>query len=341
MPNAKTRRTTPGRATKNNKRKISEGEEEQARAVKPRTEAGTMSVTLEQLRQEFAASEERISKDNEKTFKALTDKIDQNSSLIRAERDERREEMRRMEQRINELGEQSTKNAPAKGTRPSYVSRADDLYNKYQRSRRSLLIYPIKGEGLDAMLASLQHYCNEILLIPKGELQRSQIELVRRYRGTKMSRSRNEAIVVFADNETRDYVQSHAKNLAGKKDYGLRLEVPPHLLGVKRTFDEYGYVLKEEIGEEFKRNVRYDDANETLCMDVYYPDADKWERLTHRQALDGLAEKKDSPLAVQEEGPPVVKEDSRSMDTASNTGILRPSNLTTAARTAGGGVWRA
>ena len=35
-------------------------------------------------------------------------------------------------------------------------------------------------------------------------------------------------------------------------------------------------------------------------MDVYYPDDERWERITNNMALDGLAEKKKSPQAEQE-----------------------------------------
>ena len=42
------------------------------------------------------------------------------------------------------------------------------------------------------------------------------------------------------------------------------------------------------MGPQFKRNIRYDDANRTLVMDIKYPGEDsKWERLTYDEAVHG------------------------------------------------------
>ena len=94
--------------------------------------------------------------------------------------------------------------------------------------------------------------------------------------------------MVFSDSDTRDFVLSHARNLAGKSDMGVRIDVPPQLLGVKRALYEYGYILKNEIGIGFKRNVRYEDAEQTLVTDVFYPSDKKWERINFIQAKAGI-----------------------------------------------------
>ena len=173
--------------------------------------------------------------------------------------------------------------------RPGHNTRHDDTHSKYERSRRTLILSPIVGGTEDEIIGSLQEFLGKYLLIPGGEVRRNQIELVRRYRGTRLAREKKEAIVVFCDNETRDFVLSHARNLVGQKDIGVRIDVPAHLLGIKRTFDDYAFVLKGEIGVGFKRNVRYEDLGETLVMDVFYPDSRRWERLSYQQALDGIA----------------------------------------------------
>ena len=62
------------------------------------------------------------------------------------------------------------------------------------------------------------------------------------------------------------------------------------LLNMKKAFDKYVYILKQELGTGLKRNIRYDDANRCLVMDIKYPGAkDEWERITFAQAEHGIA----------------------------------------------------
>ena len=309
-----------------------------------------MALTIEQLRAELLTQEANINKNIEKAIDALAVKVDNNALLIGTEREERRTQMENLQSQINNLSANPNSTVPASGPRPrpGFISRSDDLYNKYQRARRSLLIFPVKGDGLDQILPELQRFCCNSLLIPRGEIQRDQIELVRRFRGTKLSRGRHEIIVLFSDNDTRDYVLSHARNLASKLDHGVRIDVPPHLQGIKRTLDEYGYMLKNDVGDGFKRNVRYEDSSESLVMDVFYPDAKNWERISYSQALDGLAESKRN-LPIEEidqnmESAPVVPADlasgSRSAAAAGAAAASTSSSSSSAAPNFGD-VWRA
>ena len=78
----------------------------------------------------------------------------------------------------------------------------------------------------------------------------------------------------------------------------MRIDVPTTLLNAKREFDQYGYTLRNELGADFKRNLRYDDANRTLVLDVKYPGTTKWERITYEQAKRGNRIAKLTPNAV-------------------------------------------
>ena len=60
------KRTTPGRTAKNNKRKLSE--EKPSRAVKAKSDAADMSISLEQLQAKLAKSEERTAAKIDKTI---------------------------------------------------------------------------------------------------------------------------------------------------------------------------------------------------------------------------------------------------------------------------------
>ena len=331
------KRTTPGRAAKtNNKRKLS-SEDSQAVVHKPEKSA-KMSLTLEQLRDELAKSEERTATKIDKAIQSLSVRVDDNANLIRAEREERRRDMQDFRDQLNMINNNSrdavARSVPGLRPRPTngFLSRDEDQYSKLQRSRRSLLMYPVKGDSPGAIMAELQTFLLTQLQIPRGEIERSNIEVVRRFRGIRNSRARHEIIVVFSDPEIRDFVLSHAKNLAGKPDMGVRIDVPQHLLGIKKVLDEYGFVLKTEIGPNFKRNVRYDDTNETLAMDVFYPDTKKWERITYLQATEGLSVKKSlESAAVDRVRNPLLSSSSNVSGIRNNSGTgtfhLKPSQL--------------
>ena len=70
---------------------------------------------------------------------------------------------------------------------------------------------------------------------------------------------------------------------------GVRIDVPSHLQGVKRVLDEYGYVLKKEIGQEFKRNIKFDDMKRTLYMDICPHDENEWLRVDYDLAQEEMA----------------------------------------------------
>ena len=70
---------------------------------------------------------------------------------------------------------------------------------------------------------------------------------------------------------------SYARNLGdchdadNKPTAGLRLQVPAHLGGIHRTLLQYGHAMKERYGDGFKRNIRYEDGELTLVIDIFIP----------------------------------------------------------------------
>ena len=89
----------------------------------------------------------------------------------------------------------------------------------------------------------------------------------------------------------RDRIASYARNLSpfssgGKPTAGLRLDVPTHLKGVYKALMQYGYALKVKHGDGLKRNVRFDDMEQTMCMDVKFPKESKWVTLDFDMAME-------------------------------------------------------
>ena len=98
---------------------------------------------------------------------------------------------------------------------------------------------------------------------------------------------KEECLVIFKDVERRDFVYSHARNLANQKAdpmrrANLRMHIPSHLLECFRTLDKHGHILKqryEKMGKKLKRHVNYDDETESLYLDVKVSKDDPWERV--------------------------------------------------------------
>ena len=62
--------------------------------------------------------------------------------------------------------------------------------------------------------------------------------------------------------------------------------VPTHLGGVYKTLLQYGHNMRQKHGTEFKRNIRFDDAELSLAIDIKLPGKDsKWVSVTYEHAL--------------------------------------------------------
>ena len=81
--------------------------------------------------------------------------------------------------------------------------------------------------------------------------------------------------VVFSSARERDLVQSYAANLANHDGRaGIRMELPEHLRGLFKLFEAHGAELRKRY-PGLKRAIKYDDASQSLCMDVKMPDRTK------------------------------------------------------------------
>ena len=86
---------------------------------------------------------------------------------------------------------------------------------------------------------------------------------------------------------------SYARNLApftdqiGKPTAGIHFDIPDHLSGIHKTLLQFGHSLWLKFNKDpgFKRNVRYDDAEKTFCMDVKFPNRNEWITVDHARAL--------------------------------------------------------
>ena len=105
------------------------------------------------------------------------------------------------------------------------------------------------------------------------------------------SKIKNEILITFDSSSTRDFVFSHSKNLSKESNpnrvHGLRLDYPAHLGSDYRALDGYGAKLRREVGTGFRRNIRFNDDELGLVMDINFPkNPDKWIRVSPKLARE-------------------------------------------------------
>ena len=95
---------------------------------------------------------------------------------------------------------------------------------------------------------------------------------------------------MFTDVEARDRIATYARNLGdfiqnGKPTATFRHDIPAFLSGVHKALMQYGFDMGVKHGKGFRRNVRFDDAMHTFCIDMCLPGTTKWITVTYDQAI--------------------------------------------------------
>ena len=92
-------------------------------------------------------------------------------------------------------------------------------------------------------------------------------------------------MVLFPDIETRDAVRAAASNLSGHPEAGLRLEIPDFLRPALRSLESVSYSLKSS-NPQMKRNVKFDNENLDLVMDIKLAEGDHWRKIRPSEAKE-------------------------------------------------------
>ena len=162
-------------------------------------------------------------------------------------------------------------------------------HRAYWHFRKCAKMHSVPGKSEQELWAGLQDFLRNKLRIPTTELNENDVVGVRRLRSGRGPN--DEVLVTFGDVDTRDRVCSYSRNLAqyvdgmNKPTAGVRMYVPAHLGGVHKTLMQYGYKMKERYGSEFKRNIRFDDIEHSLCIDIKIPGSDSWMTVGYDRAL--------------------------------------------------------
>ena len=126
-------------------------------------------------------------------------------------------------------------------------------------------------------------------------------------RGKQSNRIVDEYVVTFKEAEDRDAIKSYASGLADSQGLaGLRLELPEFLKGSNRILEEHGFAVRQLYGKETKRNIKFDDRNRDLMIDIKLPGSNKWHNVTAEQAKRTKKLREEAEVARLAQGKPVA-----------------------------------
>ena len=171
--------------------------------------------------------------------------------------------------------------------------------DRYWESRRSLRIYPVvPGENLEA---SVLVFMARYLKIPADrtcDLTFSAKSLPDRPNKRRESKVHDEVLLIFESVDQRDEVKGYARNLQGQSEAGLNLDVPYHLRPSFAALRDLAYKFKLK-NPEFRRNIRLDDRTLDVVMD-FTVDQEKWTTVTPLEAKRSLNKRKRKSCTQQE-----------------------------------------
>ena len=155
---------------------------------------------------------------------------------------------------------------------------------KYWDARKSLRAWPVKGPDFSANFIT---FAEERLKIRSGYLKRSDFTVFP-VASPAAAASPDQVIVKFDSVRLRDEIKSNARNLSGTdRSVGLQLEAPDHLRSHYQLFQKLGYNIKSKH-PGLKRNVKFDDLEMALVMDIKTSVNSDWKTLSYAEAKDLL-----------------------------------------------------
>ena len=169
------------------------------------------------------------------------------------------------------------------------VERLEEERRMFEKARRSLRIWPLKGETNEEIKEAVSDFCYNALLLPVNS--NLGIESVARVRSSPRGQSFMEVVVVFEENYYRDKVLACGPKLAGYRDddgrptCGLRLQIPGHLMSQFKTLESFAFSKKRDFNGRIKKHIKFDDASGGLFIQMKHLDDQDWSNFSYDQAL--------------------------------------------------------
>ena len=165
------------------------------------------------------------------------------------------------------------------------LDRSERQEDAFWDCRRSLRLWPVPGADRPALLEYLRtktRMDEDFINNDLGEVS------IKQYRDPK-SKVANEVIVKFETKEVRDMIKANASNLANFRDEaGMRLHLPNHLQKDFKALMGLSYDLKKKHSD-LKRNVKFDESDLGLFMDIQLTRDGSWKRVKPEQARKAAA----------------------------------------------------
>ena len=166
----------------------------------------------------------------------------------------------------------------------------------YFMSRRSLRIWPLKGDTDREIRSSFREFASEALKITSRDVESMSVERVRRTRTSPSANAYMEACITFKEPDDRDFVASRAVNLAalvkadGQPMAGVRLDIPGFLMPTFRDLNSYAFHARKTHGKRTKTHIKFDDSNASLILELRLPSSDNWLRVLPAKARELITE---------------------------------------------------
>ena len=161
-------------------------------------------------------------------------------------------------------------------------SKGDRQEDRFWRARRSLRLWPVVGgnrEGLEAYLKDKLRMDASFIEEDLGPVKISRPRDVR-----NKDKIKDEYVVEFENKHVRDVIKASAANLANfRESAGMRLDLPDHLQRDFTSLMNLSYDLKRKHAG-LRRNVKFDEQDKGLFMDLKLDEESDWRRIKPAQA---------------------------------------------------------
>ena len=161
-----------------------------------------------------------------------------------------------------------------------FVTKQQKHEDAFWHARRSLRLWPISGGSKEGLVA----YLKDKLRLDGAFIEEELGETVITKPKEPRNKNKDEFIATFETKQIRDAVKAAATNLANHRDSaGMRLHVPGHLQRDFQALMNLSYDLKKRH-IDLKRNIKYDEDDFGLFMDLRLKEGDDWKRVKPDQA---------------------------------------------------------
>ena len=159
------------------------------------------------------------------------------------------------------------------------AAKVEKQEEKFWKARRSLRMWPVEGCERRHVVAFLVEKLKMDGDFVEEELGSVTVNKVRDPR----SKIKNEAIVTFETKQIRDAVKAKAAMASYGQGVGMRLELHDHLQKSFRALMNLAFDLKQKK-RDLRRNIKFDEEDLGLYMDVQLVKDGLWKRVKPEQA---------------------------------------------------------